>query len=184
MIDKPSQDNNDIWLDESVQQANLPTLACLLVHLTGERRWIEGDYKPTRSRGMDDNDDGGLSPEIQGEIRRQAVLEIKAWQKNGSVALANPSDELLVEMMSVALGEEIPARYGAMIRSELELDARVENPVDPSAEIIPSGPVPEGFCAVIIGAGISGLCAAARLAEAGVAYVILERNSGLGGVWR
>lgn len=184
MIDKPSQDNNDIWLDESVQQANLPTLACLLVHLTGERRWIEGDYKPTRSRGMDDNDDGGLSPEIQGEIRRQAVLEIKAWRKNGSVALANPSDELLVEMMSVALGEEIPARYGAMIRSELELDARVENPVDPSAEIIPSGPVPEGFCAVIIGAGISGLCAAARLAEAGIAYVILERNSGLGGVWR
>ncbi len=180
MIEKLSQDNSDNWLEESVQQANLPTLACLLVHLTGERRWIEGHFKPTRSRGMDDNDDGGFAIAVQDEIRRHATREIKTWLETGSVALANSSDELLVEMMSVTLGEEIPARYGAMIRSELELDV---SPAEP-ARVKPSTPVPDGFCAVIIGAGISGLCAAARLDEAGIAYVILERNAGLGGVWR
>ena len=42
------------------------------------------------------------------------------------LALPNPSDELLLEMMSVTLGETIPAEYAAIIRHELQLAPRAE----------------------------------------------------------
>ena len=34
------------------------------------RRWLEPPYAPRRNRGLDDNHDGGLPPEIQQEIQR------------------------------------------------------------------------------------------------------------------
>ena len=49
------------WLADAIAQANIPTLACVLVHLTGERSWIEGRFVPSRTRGLDDNDDGGAA---------------------------------------------------------------------------------------------------------------------------
>ena len=36
---------------------------------------------------------------------------------------------------------------------------------------------------MIIGAGMSGIVAAHRLAEAGVPYVVLEKNADVGGTW-
>jgi len=38
-----------------MRTANVPTLACLLVQLTGDRAWIEGRFVPTRTRGLEDN---------------------------------------------------------------------------------------------------------------------------------
>ena len=63
-----------------------------------------------------------------------------------------------------------------MIRQELDL------PPAPVATPAPAAP-PPGFSALIIGAGISGLCAAIELAAAGIPYVIVERRAQLGGVW-
>ncbi len=60
----------ELW--DALQVANLPTLLMVLAQLTGERRWLEPPYAPTRTRGMDDNDSGGLPEPIQDEIRRAA----------------------------------------------------------------------------------------------------------------
>jgi 4-hydroxyacetophenone monooxygenase len=91
------------------------------------------------------------------------------------VALPAPPPELLVRMLSVAMGEPVPPEYGEMIACEIAganggLSAR-------------PGDVPPGFSVLIIGAGISGLCAAVRLGQAGIPYTILERNDDVGGVW-
>jgi 4-hydroxyacetophenone monooxygenase len=40
------------------------------------------------------------------------------------------------------------------------------------------------FRVVVIGAGMSGLLAAIKLEEAGIPYVVLEKNAGVGGTWR
>ena len=159
-----------------MESANVPTLACLLVQLTGERRWIEGKFIPTRNRGLDDNDSGGLPASVQQEIRNAAHAALTGFLAGEPARLANPSDSLLVEMMGVSLGETIPASYAAMIRRDLDL---------PSADAPPAfkTPVPEGFSALIIGAGISGLCAAVQLAQAGIPYTIVERHDRPGGVW-
>ena len=165
-------------LVDAIAIANIPTLACLLLQLTGERRWIEPPYQPTRTRGLDDNDTGGLPAATQDEIRAAAIKAITEWMDGKAPALLSPSDELLVEMMGVSLGETIPPEYGLMIREELAL----------GGALAPTGPVegvraPEGFSALVIGAGISGICAAIKLAEAGISCTLIERNRRSGGVW-
>ncbi len=165
-------------LVDAIAIANIPTLACLLLQLTGERRWIEPPYQPTRTRGLDDNDTGGLPAATQDEIRAAAIKAITEWMDGKAPALLSPSDELLVEMMGVSLGETIPPEYGLMIREELAL----------GGALAPTGSVegvraPEGFSALVIGAGISGICAAIKLAEAGISCTLIERNRRSGGVW-
>ncbi len=164
------------WLAAAIQVANVPTLACLLVHLTGDRRWIEFPYTPSRVRGMDDNDSGGLSARLQDEIRSAAYDSIEAWFAGRPPALPLPDDELLIEMMSVSLGERVPADYAPMIRNDLFVSPTLD-------ELHTDVPPPAGFTALIIGAGISGICAAIELAEAGIPYLIVERRHDLGGVW-
>ena len=162
------------WLADALFVANVPTLACVLVHLTGDRRWIQPPFTPTRVRGMEDNDSGGLSDALQDEIRLAARAAIEAWFDGVPPVLPDPGDGLLLDMMRVSLGDQIPADYAGMIRQDLGL-----------AESIDSAPTPapEDFTAIIIGAGISGLCAAIELAKAGIPYVIVERRVDLGGVW-
>lgn len=168
-----SEERPPAWLADAVAVANIPTLACLLVQLTGECRWIEGPFVPTRTRGLDDNDDGGLPADIQRTIRAAASEALADWFRGVPPALPHPSDELLLEMMGVSLGETIPADYAPMIRHELQLLPRPTNTPRP----------PSGFSALIIGAGISGLCAAVAFEQAGIPYVIVERRPDLGGVW-
>jgi 4-hydroxyacetophenone monooxygenase len=164
------------WLNAALTDANIPTLACVLVHLTGDRRWIEKPYVPSRVRGMDDNDSGGLPNDVQDEVRQAAHVAILGWFAGEQPKLANPSDEVLIEMMSISLGEEVPRDYAPMIRNDLSLSPG-------PGELASHQPPPPGFTALIIGAGISGICAAIELAKAGIPYVIVERRGALGGVW-
>ena len=92
------------WLDEATAVANVPTLACMLVQLTGNTGWIHGRFVPSRTRGLEDNDDGGLSPEVQAEVRQAAAVELRKWFAGSLPLLSEPPGELLREMMSVSLG--------------------------------------------------------------------------------
>ena len=166
------------WLQAALAAANVPTLACVLVLLTGDRRWIGPPYAPSRIRGLDDNDTGGFSDAIQAEIRDAVHDALVAWFDGRPPALPEPSDQLLLEMMSVSLGEDVPDNYITMIRQDLGLASFA-----PSCPAAVATPVPEGFTALIIGAGISGICAAIEFAKAGIPYVIVERRPALGGVW-
>jgi len=162
------------WLEPALRIANVPTLACLLVQLTGDRHWIEGKFVPVRTRGLDDNEDGGLPIDVQDELRAAALEAILDWKAGKPPVLEAPSDALLCQIMGVSLGEEIPLEYAPMIRNELHLR---------SSTTEQAATAPKGFSALIIGAGISGLCAAVEFRKAGIPYVILERNHRPGGVW-
>ena len=166
------------WLRSALAEANIPTLACLLVQLTGDQKWIEAPYSPTRTRGLDDNDDGGLPSAIQADIRATSFDALTLWFAGTPPSLPNPDDALLCKMMGVSLGETIPLDYAPMIRHELALP-----PAEPLAAATTPQTVPAGFQALIIGAGISGICAAVAFEAAGIAYTILERSDHLGGVW-
>lgn len=164
------------WLVNALTVANLPTLCCLLVHLTGDRSWIEGEFVPSRTRGLDDNDSGGFTEGVKQKIRGAAYAAVTDWLSGKGPALPNPTDELLVEMMSTSLGEVVPQSYAPMIRRDLALSENsVPSPI--------STPANSDFCALIIGAGISGLCAAIEFEGAGIPYTIVERHIDLGGVW-
>lgn len=165
-------DDRTRW-QEAVDIANVPTLLMVLVHLTGDRRWLHDPYRPTRTRGLDDNDTGGLPEDVQDEIRAAALDAIVAWDAGAPVAIDAPSPELLLEMMEACVGQDVPEAYAPIIANELRVFERPDEPLDP----------PEGFEVLIIGAGISGVCASIRLAGAGIPYRVLERNDAVGGTW-
>ena len=82
-------DPSGTWLNDAVELANIPTLLALLVQMTGELRWLDPPYQPTRNRGLGDNDDGGLPDTVQDEIRAAAVAAISRWQADGRLAIRN-----------------------------------------------------------------------------------------------
>lgn len=159
---------------DGIAVANVPTLLMVLVQLTGDRRWLYPPYRPTRTRGLGDHDSGGLSEAIQNEIRTSALSAIWAWSGGVPPALAHPTDAELVEMMSVCMGETVPDEYGPMITAELGLTRSVNQD---------AARPPTGFQVLIIGAGISGLVAAAYLDRVGIDYSIIEKNADVGGTW-
>ena len=168
-----AQDDNTLFAD-AIEVANIPTLLMVLVQLTGDERWLEHPYRPTRLRGMGDNDTGGLSEAAQREVRDAAYESILAWRRGRPVALPEPSDDMLVRMLGVAMAEDIPPEYGRMTAAQLgQLPFLDDTPIA----------VPDDFHVVIIGAGVSGLAAAINLDAVGVPFTIFERNSTVGGVW-
>src|SRR5207253_2384236 len=47
----------------------------------------------------------------------------------------------------------------------------------------PSAEIKQAFRVVIVGAGLAGMAAAIQLDRLGIPYVVIERNSGVGGTW-
>jgi len=159
---------------EAIEAANIPTLLMVLVQLTGETHWLEEPYRPSRGAGMDDNDTGGLDPRHQQEVREAALEAIVSWREGRPVAMPEPTEQMLVRMLTAAMSEHVPDEYGAFTAAQLgQLQFLDHQPLD----------TPPGFKVLIIGAGVSGLCAAINLQAAGVEFEIVERNPTVGGVW-
>jgi 4-hydroxyacetophenone monooxygenase len=168
-----SQDRID-WrlLDAGIEQANIPSLLMVLVQMTGDLSWLAPRYAPRRARGLDDNDDGGLDPQLQEEIRAAAKRAIAEWRAGSPMAMPRPDDGFLAHMLGVAMAEAIPPGYGEIIASDLGL-------VDEQPHVV----APPGFRAIIVGAGVSGISAAVNLRRMGIECRIFEKNEDVGGTW-
>jgi 4-hydroxyacetophenone monooxygenase len=160
---------------EAIATANIPTLLMVLVQFTGELHWLEEPYRPQRARGMNDNETGGLPQPLQAKVRKAALDAILAWRAGRPLAIPEPSVELRRRMLSWAMAEEVPTEYDPIIAADLPLAEH---------EAVEKLPIPDGFKVLIIGAGVSGLCAAIKLQQAGVPFTILEKSTTLGGIWR
>ena len=164
-------------LDAALPAANIPTLLMVLVHLTGNKRWLSERYQCTHIRGIDDHDSGGLAADLQQEVRDSAREAVLAWKAGRPAALPAPQLEQLLDMLQRSVGEEVPASYGPMVGAWLGLDAEFQ--IDQKAQYR----VPEAFHVVVIGAGVAGLCASIRLHGAGIAHTVIEKNAEVGGTW-
>jgi 4-hydroxyacetophenone monooxygenase len=161
---------------EALEYAHLPTVLMVLVQLTGDRRWLDGRYRARRAKGLADDITGGLPPEVAAEVREAACEAIVAWRAGAPVAIPDPSDELLVEMLSSSTGERVPEEYGPMFAEVLGTRALHQ----PAPGIV----APPGFRVMIVGSGLSGLAAAVRLRALGIDVVIVERRDEVGGTWQ
>jgi 4-hydroxyacetophenone monooxygenase len=159
-------------LRQGIDEANVPALLMVLVQLTGDRRYLEPPYAPSRGKGLDDNDSGGLPEDVQVEIRNAAWDAITAWVDGREPALPRPANADLAAMLAVAMTEAVPPEYGDIVAATMHLDP-VAEPVRPAKPLR----------AIIIGAGISGMVAAVRLREMGIEHVIFEKNTEFGGTW-
>ncbi len=159
-------------LERGIDQANIPSLLMVLFQITADGKWLEPPYAPHRGRGLDDNDDAGLDPDIQAEIRAAAKQAIGGWLGGGALALPRPDNAVLARMLGVAMAEDVPLGYGEIIASDLGLEAER-----------PRRPAPAGFRAIVIGAGVSGISAAVNLRKRGIACRVFEKNEDVGGTW-
>ena len=160
---------------EAITIANVPTLLMVLVQLTGDLRWLAEPYRPERARGMDDNDTAGLPDAIQAKIREAALEAILSWRAGRPIAIPEPSSDLRRRMLSWTMCEKVPAEYDRVIAAELLLEEQ---------DKIKQLSVADGFKVLIIGGGVSGLCLAVRLKQAGIPFTILEKKATVGGIWR
>lgn len=155
-----------------IEQANIPSLLMLLVQLTGDRKWLDEPYAPRRAKGLDDNDEGGLPAAIQAEIREAARTAVFRWLEDKQVVLPSPDNDELAHMLAVSMGEPVPVEYGEIVAFNMGL----RRPAPPP-------PLERPLKAIIIGAGVSGICAAINLDRMGVDWTIIEKNSDVGGTW-
>jgi 4-hydroxyacetophenone monooxygenase len=151
----------------------------VVFQFTGDEKWLNEPYLPTRGKGLGDHDSGGLPPAIQGEIRAAAADAILRLQAGEKPAIVRPSDELTAHMMSVCMGEPVSDAYGPMLSSEI---ARRIDPALPELRM-PTVGVPEGYKVIVIGVGIAGIAAANQLEDMGIDYTILEKQPEAGGNW-
>jgi 4-hydroxyacetophenone monooxygenase len=174
----PQRPVDEARLREAVRSANLPTLVMVLFILTGDDRWMREPFRPSRTRGLGPNDGGGFAPEVAEEIRSSTVAAVTEWSHGKAPAVTAPSPSLLRDMLSTCMGEEVPPEYERLMREEMGFVPPAPVRRVPAAEV-----AARDFSVVVIGAGISGLIAAVGLQEAGIPFVILERNQEVGGVW-
>jgi 4-hydroxyacetophenone monooxygenase len=162
-------------LREAVRCANLPTLVMVLFQLTGERKWLQDPYRPTRPTGLSAHDHGGFSEDVQRQIRDAAVEAIERWAAGKTAAVPAPRGQLFVEMLSACMGEPVPDEFEHMMAEEMGFA--------PGPAHRPETNRAAQFQVVIIGAGVSGLLAAWQLRKAGIDHIVLEKNQDLGGTW-
>jgi 4-hydroxyacetophenone monooxygenase len=165
-------------LREITEQANLPTLLMVIYQVTGDSRWLEPPYCPTRSRGLSDHDSGGLPDAIQDEIRSAGAQALFELQSGRNPAISMPDSEQTSRMLGVCVGESVDPSYGVMFSEEFERRMGTQEDVDITDR------VPPGFHVLIIGAGVSGIIAAQRLGEMGIPYTVVDEHDGAGGNWR
>jgi 4-hydroxyacetophenone monooxygenase len=102
------------------------------------------------------------------------------YRDGGCRAAPVPSDEDILRIMEYAVGGAEMRDYLPLL--EEELAARGEDRRAPGwtkADIAPD----VDFKVLIIGAGMSGLLAAHRLRQAGVDFVVVDKNEDVGGTW-
>lgn len=162
-------------LSSAARNGNVPTLVAVLYQLTGDRRWLGERYRPTRSRGMDDNRTGGLSPEVQDEIRTGFVDAVTAWAAGVPPAHETLDGEELMDLMDFVMGEPVPREFGPMMSEIMGFAKAERSRPDRRENRKPT--------ALVIGAGAAGMLASHRLAEAGIEHRVLEKNRQVGGSW-
>jgi hypothetical protein len=170
---------DDAFIAEALKNANVPTLMMSIIHITGDMGLFEGKIKPKRT--VNGDYENSISEEEKTQVRAQALEVLKAYRERGCTLPPPPSERQIHAMMSFLVGEQIPQEYVPMMMEELALDGidsrafHWDKPVTTEQK--------QKFKVLVIGAGMSGLLAAIRLEEAGIPYIVVEKNEAVGGTW-
>ncbi|MEY2406590.1 MAG: 4-hydroxyacetophenone monooxygenase [Acidimicrobiaceae bacterium] len=159
-------------------EAELPPLLPALAYATGDLSLLREHLRPDPMLfGLPQ---GGLSEEQQAEVRALALETLVRFRDGGCVPAAVPSDENVLRMMEHAVGGAAMDAYLPLLEEELaHRGADRRAPGWTKQDLAPD----VDFRVAIIGAGMSGLLAAHRLQQAGIPFVILEKNPDVGGTW-
>ena len=124
---------------------------------------------------------GGFPEDKVAQFRAEILGALTAYRDSGGKRGPAPDQKTLREMMSFVAGAEIPERYVPFLEEEMEFGGRDARAPEWGAKVPDS--TRKNFKVLIVGAGMSGILAAIRLSQAGVPYVIVDRNKDVSGTW-
>jgi 4-hydroxyacetophenone monooxygenase len=161
-----------------VAGAEVPPLLPALAYLTGDLSLLREELRPNPLMiGMPQ---GGLTEEQLVAARELATNALIDYRDAGCQPAVAATDDVLLRIMEATVGGADMGAYLPLLEEELAYrgeDRRA--PAWKASDLAPGRP----FFALIIGAGMSGLLAAHRLQQAGIAYSIIEKNRDVGGTW-
>ena len=178
MLEEMELDGTDARIAEALNDVSVPTLLLSCVHMTDDpavrEQILTGPIKP---QGLFLNEvQGFMSEEDQQTARELALGIITDWRDRGCPEPDPVDPTLLKRMMDWIVCEEVGEEYVPMMLEEMELDGADARALQ---TVGTSDPRP----VVVVGLGMSGLLAAIRLQEAGIPFVVFEKNAGVGGTW-
>jgi len=158
---------------QALREANIQTLLMSYVHMTQDEDMLERFSQYIRS------------PYSRKQIEIPAELLQELREKMFNLLTTSPAPvipplphALMRRMMSVSVGEPVDEEFLPLLLDQMGFEIpppRLENPE--------RRPPPADFKVLIIGAGMTGIVASIKLAEAGYEHIIIEKNSDIGGTW-
>ncbi len=173
----PAFDLSDDVIRAACELATPAPLLAAVAQITGDATMLRDDLRPDTSNMLDPA--GGLTPDQLVAIRAAASDALIAFRESGGTRAPLPAGEALVAMMEYVAGGPIAGDYVPLLTEELALGGDQRAPRWHTSEIAAGN----DFTVAIIGSGMSGIAAAHRLAQAGVDFVIFEKNTDAGGTW-
>ena len=170
---------DDEIIRKAVDDAELPALLVSLAHVTGDRSLISDEFKPPlRAMPTGVEPQGGMPLEVQAKARSMAVEVIKRFRDAGSPPPPDLPSEDLRSLMEYIVGDAADD-YLSLLLHELGIPQDRGAPTWSKPDLAPE----KKFSVAVIGAGMSGLVVAHRLAQAQIPFIVLEKNSEVGGTW-
>jgi 4-hydroxyacetophenone monooxygenase len=165
---------DDETIRKALLDAFLPALIPALAQATGDLSILREDIRPPGfAPGVPQ---GGMTPEQQAAARIVAAEALRAF-RDGSTPAPSATESDLRTITQWMTGSPAPDDYIPLLVEELAPFG--EDPRAPAWRMDSTIP----FSVAIIGAGMSGILAGIRLKQAGVPFVIFEKNADVGGTW-
>ena len=165
-------------LSEAVRTAYLPALLVALSHALDDLSFLHDDLRPDPARLQEPT--AGLSREQRKAARELALHGLELLAERPSRRIEALDDETLRRQFGFLTGAPVSDESLQLLHEELGLagtDLRTPTWLKDDIDAV------RPFNVVIVGAGMSGLVAAHRLQQAGVPFVVIEKNADVGGTW-
>lgn len=173
----PPLTGDEETLRRHLASADVPALLMTIAHLTGDTSVLREDL---RAPGWLFAAQGGLTEEQQAAARERAVQVLLRLRDSGGDARPGPPDrELLRTITAWAMGADTEELL-PLLAEEIALPGGDPKAPDWTLSELSPG---RDFRVAVIGAGFSGLLAGYRLAQAGIPFVIYDKNADVGGTW-
>ncbi len=171
-------------IEAAVAAAEVHPLLCAVAQRTGDLSLLRDDFAPDQTQLLTPG--RGLGPEQEEEARRLATEALLAHIESGAPEHTLTRDERQ-RVYGFLIGSESTDQWEGFLTEELALegtDPRAPSwHLDELAELADSAEPLLSYRCAVIGAGASGLAAAYRLRQAGVAVTVFEKNADVGGTW-
>ena len=170
---------DDAEIRVALAEAHLPSLLPALAQLTGDMSLLRSEFRPNPAP-LSAEEQGGMDPTQIEAARTAAFKAITGFREGGSKSAPPPDNTAVHQMVDFLTGGQSSEEYVPLLLEELAFpkeDARA--PKWSKTDLAPASP----FSVAIVGAGMSGILAAIRLKQAGVPFIIIEKNDGVGGTW-